>query len=146
MCKVNSKFHMVIRNTNTNKKNEFLKKAKALGLTISNNRETDNGIEKIRLGHTISVGTSKKFHVNYAKRHDYYTEKAVVPVYDFNYDWNEIIARLKAYAAAVNPTETRYTTSNGNVAVYNRSNKTVTIGNTRLTVSDVKAIAAFSNN
>lgn len=97
----NTDYQMIIRNTDNELKDAFLAKAEKLGLTISNNGETENGIENIEIGHCISVGTSDKFNINWAKRIDYYAGRGIVPVYDISLDWKAIVARLNAYAEAV---------------------------------------------
>ncbi len=97
----NDEFCMIIRATDMDLVEAFIAKADKLGLTISNDRETKTGIEHIKLGNCISVGTSDKFHVNWAKRIDYYAERGIVPVYDIQLDWKKIIERLNDYAAAV---------------------------------------------
>ena len=91
------KFSMIIRNTDMYLKDAFLKLASDLGLSISNDNETKTGIEHIQLGHAISVGTSDKFHVNWARNIDYYANRGIVPVYDLTYDWNKIVTRLQEY-------------------------------------------------
>lgn len=97
----NAENNMIIRNTDNDLKDAFLAKANKLGLTISNDNETKNGIENIEIGHCISVGTSDKFHINWAKRIDYYAGRGIVPVYDISLDWKAIVARLESYANAI---------------------------------------------
>ena len=92
---------MIIRHTDEDLKDAFLAKAERLGLTISNDNETKTGIEHIKLGDAISVGTSDKFHVNWARNYDYYAKREIVPVYDLQLDWKKIVNRLEAYAQAV---------------------------------------------
>lgn len=90
---------MLIRVTDLFLKDAFLAKAESLGLTISNDGETKNGIEHIQLGNSISVGTSDKFAINWSRNIDYYAGRGIVPVYDIQHDWAKITARLDAYAA-----------------------------------------------
>ncbi len=97
----NSNYHMIIRVTDLELVDALVAKAIKLGLTVSNNKETKNGIENIELGHCISVGTSDKFHVNWARRIDYYADREIVPVYDISLDWTKITKRLNDYAEAV---------------------------------------------
>ncbi len=97
----NSNYNMIVRATDLDLVEAFVKKAKKLGLTVSNNKETKSGIENIEVGHCISVGTSDKFHINWAKRIDYYAGRQIVPVYDIQLDWSKIVSRLEEYAEAI---------------------------------------------
>jgi len=115
MSKVNEKYWMIIRNSDNYLKDAFLKKCSDMGLTISNDGETQTGIEHIQLGHVISVGTSDKFHINWARRIDYYADRGIVPVYDLTFDWALIMDRLVSYSLSQAPIEN--TTSNEDVSI-----------------------------
>ncbi len=142
---------MIIRNTDNDLKDAFLAKAKKLGLTVSNSNQTKNGIENIELGHCITVGTSDKFNVNWAKRIDYYADRQIVPVYDISLDWKAIVARLEAYAANVDNLdcceeeeeidENEINLHDGDLAVIHPDdNEVVFNGDLVLTKEDIKAL------
>lgn len=90
--KVNKDLWMIIRNTDTDLKEAFIRKAEGLGLEISHD------IEDCEEGHAVSMGTSEKYHINWARRIDYYADRGVVPVYDIAHDWAKITKRLTDYA------------------------------------------------
>lgn len=122
----NSEYNMIIRVTDMDLKDVFLLKAKELGLTISNDNETKTGIEHIELGHAISVGTSDKFHINWARNIDYYANRQIVPVYDIHFDWPKIISRLNDYAFQQKKDkffevgDYKISSSNGDISIYNK--------------------------
>ncbi len=97
----NSEYNMIIRVTDMDLVGALLTKAERLDLTISNDNETKTGIEHIQIGNSISVGTSDKFHINWARNIDYYAGRGIVPVYDIQLDWSKIVERLNQYAEAV---------------------------------------------
>ncbi len=90
---------MIIRVTDLDLVQAFLSKCEKAGLSISNDDETDNGIEHLEIGNSISLGTSNKFQVNWARNIDYYAKRGIVPVYDISLDWSKIVARLNDYIA-----------------------------------------------
>lgn len=96
--KVDNKNWMIIRATDLHLVKALVSKAKELGLSVSNDGETKTGIEHIQLGNSVSVGTSEKFNINWARSIDYYANRGIVPVYDIKYDWAKIMDRLEAYA------------------------------------------------
>lgn len=152
--KKNSNYHMIIRVTDMELKDAFLAKAERLGLTISNDAETKTGIEHIQIGNCISVGTSDKFHINWARRINYYADRAIVPVYDIQLDWKDIIARLNDYAAAVEEEEekeVRIYLTGDRYAVVDSENSSVDIYDeedtfeSSLDADDVEALAEALN-
>lgn len=146
---------MVIRVTDTVLKDAFLKICDNKGLHISNDGETKTGIEHIELGHTISVGTSDKFQVNWARNYDYYADRGIVPVYDFQYDWKKIMDRLDAYVAEQASTQEEedqvyhYTTENGAEVEVNTVHETVDFnaGHSIISFDEVAdLVKLFENN
>lgn len=144
----NAEYNMIIRNTDNELKDAFIAKAKKLGLTVSNNRETKNGIENIEEGHCISVGTSDKFHVNWAKRIDYYADRSITPVYDISLDWSKIISRLEKYAEAVSAKDNEdFTLEDGTEVSVDNDEQEVTLNDHLVLNSDdlavLRKLAAF---
>lgn len=145
MSKKNSNYHMVVRVTDMDLVAAFIAKAKKLGLTISNNRETKNGIENIQHGNCISVGTSDKFHVNWARNYDYYADRTIVPVYDISLDWSKIAERMTEYASAVGKGESEFETEEGVYVQVDSEEGEVEIGDFTMTKADIKTIHALVN-
>lgn len=142
----NSDYHMIVRVTDMDLKDAFISKAKKLGLTVSNDRETKTGIEHIELGHCISLGTSDKFHVNWAKRINYYAGREIVPVYDIQLDWKDIITRLQDYAAWVNESSDEFETEYGNDVYVDNDEQEVTIDDITLGADDIKILIKLTGS
>ena len=119
-------YQMIIRVTDIFLTQAFITMAQVKGLHISNDAETKNGIENIDLGNCISVGTSDKFQVNWAKNIDYYAGRGIVPVYDIQLDWVKIKDRLDQYIAEQNQPKTQpYTLECGCDVFVNKSKGSV---------------------
>lgn len=147
----NAEFQMIIRVTDLFLKDALLAKAKSLGLTISNDGETQTGIEHIQLGNSISVGTSDKFHVNWARNITYYADRGIVPVYDITYDWAKIVSRLEGYAANVDKIEEVEEEENNDQILDSGDSVTVDDGfvyfnGNMLDSSDLRALALLAEN
>lgn len=80
--------------------NEFLKECRKRGLSISGEDypAVRRGIEYIRLGHTMTVGTSGTHDVDWIERDGFVCERGLKPIYDLVEDWNVIVKKLADYA------------------------------------------------
>lgn len=81
---------------------EFVRRAQELGLTVSGDgTATVKGgdITKAQKGDVITVGSSSKFDVNWAKRDGYVCDKGYAPVYNLHKDWAKVNKALENFAA-----------------------------------------------
>ncbi len=80
--------------------NEFLREARKRNLTISGEDYpiVRRGIEKICLGHTMTVGTSGTHDIDWIERDGFVCERGLKPIFDLVEDWNVIVKKLADYA------------------------------------------------
>ena len=81
-------------------KEQLLRDARALGLTISGEDypAVRSGIDLANTGNIISVGTSDQFDVDWIRRPGFVCERGLKPVYNIVEDWNTIQKSLVKYA------------------------------------------------
>lgn len=80
----------------------ILDHAKKLGLTISGNDLplVRRGIDHIRKGNLLSVGTSGTHDVDWIERREFARERSLNPVFDLVEDYRAILDRMTKFAEA----------------------------------------------